>query len=281
MNHQKMYKLTSIGRPLNPAYLTNKAVLIILPIVLLAGITLGWLEGLGTADSLVNGLRFALIAFAGWALARELAPDDQSTAFICMFLAVVAGTRVPDAGVLIVFATMGLVRLVNRSTGLPARMGDSLVLMLITFLVVYSTQSPFFALVAAIAFALDGILRDPVRRHWIFAVFSFIGMIVYMVDNDVTLGMLSAPDSLAEWLSFLFLVLFLFNIIRLPRPMSVSDIGAKRLSLKRVKGGMLVAALAVLQGINLVQDVIIIASIIAGICIGSVFRRAFSSPSPT
>jgi hypothetical protein len=281
MNHQKIYKLTSIGRPVDPAYPTNKAVLVILPLVLFAGFGLALLKGVVVTDATLEGLRLALIAFGGWALARELAPDDQAAAFVCMFLATLGGLWADEAGILIVFATLGLVRLVNRSTGLQAKLSDSFILILLAFLVVYSTESPFYALVATVAFLLDGMLRDPVRRHWIFAIFSFIGMVVYMVDHDVSLEMITAPDTLAEWLSVLFLVLFAFMIILLPKPAALGDIGRKTLSRKRVRGGMLVALLALLQGLNLIQDVVVIACVIAGVCLGSVFRKSFSNPAPS
>ena len=281
MKHDRLYQLTSIGRPLDPAWPTNKAVMIILPVVLLAGIALRlWLTGMGAGPAAMSGLMLALIAFVGWALARELAPDDQASAFIAMAVATIAGWRNPQAGVLIVFATMALVRIVNRSTGLPARLGDSLAVLALTFVVVYTTDSPFFALAAAVAFALDGGLRDPVRRHWLFALVCVIGMVVYMVDHDVTFDMLTAPDTLAEWMSVLFLVLFVFYLLRLPAPASSGDIDGKPLSHRRVRGGGLVALLAAAQGLGTLQDVVIVTSVIAGICIGSVFRKAFSHPTP-
>ncbi len=279
MNPKNIYKLTSIGRPLDPAWPTNKAVMFILPVVLLVGFALKMVMGMEAVTALVAGLMLALIAFGGWALARELAPDDGAVAFLSMSLAVAAGWRYEDAGVLVLFATLGLVRLVNRSTGQGARLSDSFILMALIFLVVYGTESPFFALVGIVAFTLDGIFREPVRRHLVFAIFSFIGMVIYMVDHDVIWHILSAPDSLAEWFSVLFLVLFAFTLVLLPKPSSLGDMDQRPLSRKRVRGGMLVGMLAVTQGLNVVQDVVVIASVIAGICIGSVFRKAFSNPT--
>jgi hypothetical protein len=276
--YHRVYKYTSIGRPLEPAYPSNKAVLILIPLGAVIGAVAAWVDGQSGVQLLQQALLFLLIVFGSWALARELDPDDHAAAFISMAAALFAALIVDAPGILIVFTTLGLVRIVNRSTGLVARMGDSVIVMLLALLVIYSTKSPFFGIVAALAFILDGSLKEPLRHQWVFGLVCLGGTIVYMVDNDIGVGHLSAPDSLFEWLALLFLLIFALNTILLRKVHSKGDSSGKRLDLSRVRGGMAVGLFAALQGIVRPDDVVIIVATIAGICIGMAFRKGFKAP---
>jgi hypothetical protein len=276
--YHKIYKYTSIGRPLEPAFLSNKAVLILMPLGAALGAVTAWVDGQTGMQLLQQAVFFLLVVFGSWALARELDPDDHTAAFISMAAAVFAALVVDAPGILIVFTTLGLVRLVNRSTGLAARMADSVLVMLLTLLVIYTTESPFFGIVAALAFILDGSLKEPLRHQWIFGLVCLGGMIVYMVDNDIGFEQLSAPNSLFEWLALLFLLIFALNTLLLKKVYSKGDMSGKTLDLGRVRGGMAVGLFAALQGIVRPDDVVIIVACIAGICIGMAFRKGFKAP---
>ena len=279
MAHHRIYKYTSIGRPLEPEYPTNKAVLILMPLAALLGAVTAWLAGGQAMQVLQAAISFLLICFGSWALARELFPDDNPAAFISMVLALLAALALDSPGVLIVFATLGLVRIVNRSTGKPALKSDSIIVMLLTFWVIYATQSPFFGAVAALAFIFDGTLKDPLRHQWIFALICFGGMVVYMVDHDAPLGYFQAPDTLLEWLSMAVLLVLALDMFRLKGVCSSGDIGGKTLDLSRVKGGIAIALFAAFQGLADVEAVIILVASVAGIGIGMAFRKAFQAPA--
>ena len=278
MAYHRIYKYTSIGRPLEPAYPSNKVVLILLPLGALLGAIAAWMDGQSGVQLLQQALSFLLIVFGAWALARELDPDDHAAAFISMAAAVFAALIVDSPGILIVFTTMGLVRIVNRSTGLVARIGDSVIIMLLSLLVIYSTKSPFFGVVAALAFILDGSLKEPLRHQWVFGLICLGGTIVYMVDHDIGLGHLSPPDALFEWLALLFLLIFALNTLLLKKVHSKGDNNGKKLDLGRVRGGMAVGLFAALQGIMRPDEVVIIVATIAGICIGMAFRKGLKAP---
>ena len=275
----KMYRYTSIGRPLDPAYPSNKAVLIILPLAAILGALVTWKSGGAGLDLLSNAVSFLLIAFGTWALARELFPDDSPAAFISMGLGLVAALSFESPGILILFTTLGLVRMVNRSTGLLARKSDSILVMLLVFAVIYSTASPFFGAVAALAFILDGSLKEPLRHQWVFGLICFGGMIVYMVDHDVGLGYFSAPNTLLEWLSVAVLLILALDMLLLKEVRARADTKNKRLDLGRVKGGMAVVLLAAILGLVVLQNVILLVMSVAGIGIGMAFRKAFQAPA--
>lgn len=275
----RLYQFTSIGRPLDPSWPSNKAVLVLLPLTALLGAYLAWLDGAAPLGMLLRGLQFALLMFVAWALGREFDPDDPSAAFVGLGLGLLVGMAIPDAGLLTAFATLGLVRMVNRSTGLAARKSDSVVLMLLAIAVIYTTGNPLFGGVAALAFILDGSLRDPLRHQWVFALVCLGGMVVYMVDYDIGPGRIGAPDSLFEWVSVLALLTFALYILLTRAVRSRGDVGNRPLDPARVRGGMTVGLLAALQGLARPGDVAVIVAAVAGICIGMAVRKSFRAPS--
>jgi hypothetical protein len=276
--YHRIYKYTSIGRPLEPGYPTNRAVLMLMPAGAVIGAVSSWMGGETAFQIFQQAVIFLLVVFGSWALSRELDPDDHLAAFIAMAAAIFAALVVEGPGLLIVFATIGLVRIVNRSTGLVARKFDSILCVLLALFLMYSTASPFYGLVAALAFFLDGSLKDPLRHQWIFGLICLGGTIVYMVDHDIGLGPVPMPDALFEWLALLFLLIFALNTLLLKKVYSKGDANGRVLDLNRVRGGMAVGLLAALQGILQPADVVIIVAVIAGICIGMAFRKGFKAP---
>ena len=279
MGKYSIYQYTSIGRPLDPAWPSNKAVLVLLPLAAVLGAALEWADGGTLGAVLLRALNLVLALFLSWALARELDPDDQTVAYISLAAGVLVGMLLDSPGLLAAIAALGLIRVVNRSTGLPARKSDSVVLVLLTITVIYSTGSPLFGGVAALAFILDGSLKEPLRHQWVFALVCLGGMVVYLVDHDSGLGLPGTPDSLFEWLSVLFLLMFALGILLTRRIRSRGDINDRPLLVGRVRGGLAVGLLAALQSVDRPENVAVIVAAIAGICIGMAFRKGFRAPA--
>ena len=280
LNH-RIYRYTSIGRTLDPAVPSNRAVLALLPLAAILGAAVTWAGGSDLFQVLQQAVRFVLILFAAWALARELDPDHGPVAFIGLAVGLVVALVVPSAGVLIAYVTLGLIRIVNRSTGLVANRADSVALMVLSILVIYLSESPAFGVVAALAFILDGSLKDPLRHQWGFALICFGATVVYMVDHHVGLVQISTPDSLFDWVALLFLTMFGLNILITRSVRCRSDVHDRPLDVNRVRGGMLVALCAALQGIRSPAAVAVIVASIAGVCVGMAFRKSFNAPSQT
>jgi hypothetical protein len=254
----RIYQYTSIGRPLEPGYPTNRTVLILLPVAAVVGAVTAWMDGQAGLSILQQAFFFLLIVFGAWALARELDPDDHTAAFVSMGIAFIAALAIESPDILIVF---------------------TMIVMLLVFLVIYATESPLFGAVAALAYILDGSLKEPLRHQWIFAMICLGGTVVYMVDHNIGLVHMSAPDSLFEWLAVLFLLIFALNTLLLKKVHAKDDVNGRKLDIKRVRGGMAVGLFAALQGIDRPDSVVIILASIAGICIGMAFRKGFKAPA--
>ncbi len=279
MANHRIYQYTSIGRPIEPAVPSVRAVLVLLPLAAALGLVLGIVDGLGIAQSLLNALYFVLAVYGSWALARDLDPDDTPAAFVSVTIALLAMLLVDSAGLLILYVTLGLVRIVNRSSGLVARKSDSFIVMALSIWVMYATQSPLFGLVAALAFIMDGSLKDPLRHQWIFGLVCFGGMVVYMVDHDFSLASMRIPATLFEWFSVLFILIFALDTLLLKRVRTRGDVTGLRLDVGRVRGGMTVGFLAALQGVTQPENVVIIVATLAGLVVGIALRKSFRVPA--
>lgn len=149
-----MRRITALGRPLDPAWATNRAVLVLIPVGGLVAFGRAALLG-GFASPLVVGLVGCAVVLLTWALGRELAPDPQGAAFVSLALGF--GVYLVDPTVSVLLAGTGLVlaRVVNRTTGLPATPLDTLALLALAAWAVAEGNGPGPALAAALAFGLD------------------------------------------------------------------------------------------------------------------------------
>ena len=245
-NLSGMYRYTSIARPIDPAYLTNRALLIILPIVALLSAGLTYIDNLGIGP-LSAAFSGTLTAFAAWALTPELAPDYDGAAFVALAFAWVANIAFGARLVMLLFVAMVLARVVNRSTGLPLRLLDTLGVLGFCTWAATSTQQPLILLVASLAFFLDARLEDPVRRHYLaaaacLAVFAWmlVGHALVLADD------LMVRDWLAIGASAMGVSLF---VIINPDPVSYCDVSPRRLSRARVSAGLVVGWLLAVQAV--------------------------------
>lgn len=278
MANHRIYQYTSLGRPPELSDPAARIVLYLLPVAAILGAIMGLVRGEGFLAAMHEALVYALALYGTWALARELDPDDSPAAFISLAAGMLAVLLVTSPGILIVYVVLGLVRMVNRSSGLPAKKTDSFLTMALSIVVIYASGSALFGAVAALAFFLDGSLKDPLRHQWVYGLICLGGMIVYMVDHDVGWQVLNGPQSLFEWISLLFILIFALDSFLLKRVRTRGDVNGLRLDVARVRGGMAVAFLAALQGFNQPEEVVIIVATIAGLCIGMAFRKSFKAP---
>lgn len=278
MANHRMYQYTSIGRPLEMSMRSVRVVLALMPGAAVLGLVLGFVDGEGLTAALERAILFALAVYGCWALARELDPDDTPAAFISLAAGILGISLVREAGVLVVYVTLALVRIVNRSSGLAARPSDSIIVMLATIWLMYSTQSPLFGLVAALAFVMDGSMKEPLRRQWVFGLVCAGATLVYLVDNGVAERQLALPASLFEWISLLFILIFALDSLILNKVRSTGDVTGRSLDSARVRGGMVIGVLAALQGVTRPETVVIVVATLAGLCLGIAFRKAFKAP---
>jgi len=209
----------------------------------------------------------ALAAFGGWALARELAPDHNPAAFAAMGTALAAQLVLDGSPLLPLFLALFLVRIVNRSVGLTARMGDSILVAALVVATAWRFGNPWFAFVGGLAFLLDATLPPGLVRHRVFAVLcGLAGVWIFGLDAPemATAALAGWPRGLVAGIALAFVAL----ILATRRVEAAGDATGEPLSLHRVRGGMwvglFVAAQSLLGGPAEVRDVALVWATLAG-----------------
>ena len=194
-------KFTAIGRPVDPAYPTNLAILAITIFCVVAGSFYMVFAGEEMSSAIFFGLMAGMSVFFSWAICREIDPDNHFSAFVQIPFTLAGMIYFGAPNIVLLFSIMLLLRVVNRSVGLYCRMSDSIIV-----LIVASISSIFFSWVIgiamAIAFLSDGILYKPLKRHLVFAVIG-LGVTIYSVINGGPEGIVFADDSMRTFV-FIF-----------------------------------------------------------------------------
>jgi hypothetical protein len=271
-----MRRITALGRPLDPTWATNRAVMVLAPMAALATWVRALLDG-GLASPLTVGVLGGVAAFLGWALGRELDPDRQSVAFVAMALAWLAFVVEPRTSLLLPVVALVLARLVNRTTGLPATWFDTVGAVVLVGWAVGETGNPLLAVGAHMAFVLDAALPDGVRRHALAApVVLALGPVAawgLLPGAGLPPGGWGLPGPAALLAAGAVAVLFVRTIFGTRVVESVGDDTGEPLRPSRVRGGMWASLAVAVPGLALGDAGVVQAAVLwatmAGVALGS------------
>ncbi len=209
-----MNRFTGLQRIFNPLqYRSHQTIVAI-------GVASGALA-LAVGNDLIDAFWSGIAAGLGWALARELHPDDDLAGLAAggiagVFQALVGGVALGVCYLLLVF-----LRIIVRTTGKAPTTPD-LVFNLVIVLFVADTMPGFLAAMGVtLALFLSPILPKPSpssHRMWAFA-FAAIALIGLVIGTAS-----EAPDpSGATWLLFSVSMLAGVGLLPVTRPRSVGD----------------------------------------------------------
>ena len=277
VSEHRIYRVTSIGRPVEPKHATNKAILILMPVAALIAAVVNLMQQAGGGSGATGPVVAFLVVFGCWALGRELAPDDNPAAFVGTVLAFVGLWWWPSPSLLLLFTALSLSRIVNRSTGLTARPSDSVIVSGLVIWTMVSLQDPLLGVVAALAFSLDARLAKPNPRQWLFAAACLAATVAQVgsIGTDrLAVTFLPEPQYV---IAAITLLAFLALSLSLRSVSSKGDIGGLVLNISRVRGGMLVVWLlalqAGLQGPGAIEAVMPVLAAMAGIVLAALVGR--------
>ena len=241
-----MYRFTSLARPIDPVYLTNRALLIVLPVVGLISAGLASFQDVGSSP-LSAAFSGMLVAFVAWALTRELAPDFQGAAFVALALAWISSVALGTDRVLLLFVALVLVRAVNRSTGLPWRPFDTFSVLGFCAWAAINTQQPLILLIASVAFALDATLEQPLRLHLLAAAACLVVFAWMLMGGS---ALFAGDLALWDWALAGAFALGIAAVVKTsPDPISYCDVSPDRLDRVRVNAGLVVGFLMAVQAL--------------------------------
>ena len=190
-----MTQFSHIGRMIDPRYPTNLAIIVWCAIV--GAVMLGFrlVSGADIIQAGIASVLAGVTVFVTWAFAREIDPQEQLSAFVAVGLMSIA-LFVVDVGfnLLVMFYLMSMLRILNRTVGLPATLPDSVLLLLFTGFVGL-TGNWIYAMMGATVFLLDSLLPDRDRKHLLFAGLATVIMIVaFVTQNNLLNPMLPTID---------------------------------------------------------------------------------------
>jgi len=176
----RIERLSSITRSIDLNYPTNRIIVEITLLFLLGTAGFQLILGKAISSALYSGLIAGASVFLAWAFARELDPDNELSAFFAAFLGCAGFVFFPSPFLLALFLEILLIRIVNRSTGLPSKTSDSIAVLLLSGWI--SSQGNWiFGLFTALAFFLDSFLPEPNRQNRIFGVIAFIVSLIAFI----------------------------------------------------------------------------------------------------
>ena len=243
-------RFTSIGRPVDRRYPTNRAIASLSLLVMILGFVVRRLAGTPSLEASFGGLLMALGFFLAWAVARELDPDHDLSAFVAAAASLVPLAILGPPDLAATVLVLLLLRIVNRTVGPAARPLDTIGILALVGVAVWRGHL-VLALAGAVALALDAILRPPHRVHLAAAGVAIGILAVGMGRVGAAPGLAAeGPPGVVTWLALAATLPFLILIRASGSPITESDEDSQPLSGTRVRAaqglGLLTMAAAVL-----------------------------------
>jgi hypothetical protein len=204
-----------------------------------AGAIFQWLGGTTLLDAANWGIGAGFAVFLAWALGRELDPDHDLSAFVAAGLALVAALLAEAPPLMVILWLLLVLRLVNRTVGLPAKPLDSLSLLGLGAWLTWQGDW-IVGLVTAGAFLLDGLLSPPLRHHLFLSILAFVfTLVLTLFQGGLATG--SGPTTAVAISSLAMAGLFLVVIATSRELRAVGDATGRPLHPRRVQAAQILA----------------------------------------
>jgi hypothetical protein len=240
----KMSDITATGRSIDPTYPSNLAIVLLSMVLTVAGTVWRWVSGGALLEGASWGIGAGIAIFLTWALSRELDPDHGLSAFVAVGLALIALVVFGTPSLLVFVWLLLTLRIVNRSTGLPARPLDTLAVFGLGAWLTWQGDW-IVGLMTAVAFLLDGLLTPPLRTHLFVSGLAFASTLVLSIfHGDISMdGGGTLPVAIA---SLVVAGLFLIVIATSRQMRSVGDVTGEPLVPRRVQAAQAFALVTAL-----------------------------------
>ena len=240
----RLSDITVLGRSLDPSYPPNLAIGALSLVVGAAGAVANLLSGRASLESVLWGIGAGFSVFLTWALARELDPAHDLSAFVGTGLTIAALPFFDLPALMSIFWLLVVLRVVNRTVGPPARPVDTLAVLGLGGWLTWQGNW-IVGLVTALAFLLDGLLTNPLRYHLVLSGLAFAGTVVLSVfQGDIAMD--SGPKMPVIISSVVMAGLFLVVVGTSREVRAVGDATGEPLEARRVQAAQLLALLTAL-----------------------------------
>jgi hypothetical protein len=236
-------EISSIGRPLDLKYKTNKAIIIITFVNFFIGFLFFGIQQLEIQNIFFGGIIFGLSFFICWAISREIDPDNPFSAFIGLVPLFLLLLIYQNPDITILFWTLLSLRIINRTTGLPATKLDSIALLIFGLLLGYY-NSWIFGFLTTLVFLFDSKLIKGQKFQFILAfiatLFSF-GLFIFNQELEI-ISLASAEFIILFFISIIF---FVFSLTQ-NKIKSIGDKTNEKLEISRIRAAQIFILLVAL-----------------------------------
>ncbi|WP_440951720.1 hypothetical protein [Methanococcoides sp. FTZ1] len=230
-----IYRITSINRPLDPNYPTNRLILLTGLIVIIVTSLFHFSLNGPSITSIIYGTKAGITVFLVWAISREVDPDHETAAFVPVILSLVPVIFFGMNPLLAMYWLLLISRIVNRSTGSKAGILDSLTSLLLGMYLSFEITW-FFGIITSASLFIDSRISATDRISLILSALAISGTLYIIVRGT---GIPITDISLVKAVALLsMLLLFLPTLLGSKRPQSKGDRTGEPLEAIRVKACM-------------------------------------------
>lgn len=227
----KVEQISGIARPLSFRYPTNRAIIIIVALIIVLGTPVKLLLGSSFLSSIVWAFGTGGALFFSWALTRELDPDHNASAFIAVTvtLAVFFITDLPN--LLALLWLLIVIRILNRITGIAPTIFDLIGTSIVA--IVLNWQATWlYGLITALVLYIHLSIDSKKSRRLLLVALLILLVVVSAILGITSLITISASLTvMAMVLSILFIPPILFT----NRLQSLTDITEEPVSVSRLR----------------------------------------------
>ena len=245
MTQKQTNQVSHLGRDIDPNYRTNLIIMILTPLSAVVAFILALIGDLTLMQAASAAFFTAGMTFGSWAFAREIDPDHDWSAFVAVAFAWVAAYiyRAPVLGVFSLAMMLYVLRMTNRVIGLAPTIADS-ALILLTIIITAFFDNWVVAWIGVVAFLLDGLMVNPLRRHLGFAAVATVIVLLRLVILDLpATGSLNGLNVIGV---IVVTLAFFLTIVATRKVKSQTDANNQALDVRRIRAAMILTLAAAL-----------------------------------
>jgi hypothetical protein len=244
--------ISGIGRPLKVEYPTNRAIIYIVLSSFILGTLIKFFTNEAFLSSTVWALRFSVTLLLTWALARELDPDNNASAFISVVLGLATFVLFPPTSLLVLFWLVLVSRILNRITGISPQLLDVVGIVSLAIFMSWR-ESWIFGVLTALVLFTNSWLDNEKKRGTLLLIIVIVPVLVLLFNfkNDFLMN----ADPSTEIIIFLTACTVLFvpviyktNSLKTFTDMTSEPISVIRLRVTRIMALTTGALVFIIQG---------------------------------
>ncbi len=253
MSFRSRQPASALGRPIDFNYPTNRAIVFLASLAGIFGLIVALGRGQAFGDSLLTAFFVSVATFWGWAITRELDPDNDLSAFVSAFITLALVLLFGNIGLGGLLAGLLLLqgsRILNRVVGVGIGTVESIFVLIIAVIVALASAW-LWLIYIAVVFLVDYFLPYGAKQHLALGGVAVVAAIILAFMRGI-----QSPTALtAEYLIVLIILsaAFLAFIMGQKRIQTTTDLTNKPVLVIRVRWAQITALgvawiLALLQG---------------------------------